>query len=72
MTNKKCKVIVKKDYCKACGLCINFCKKEVLKFSENFNIQGYHYAEQADGKDCSGCMICVTVCPEVSIEVYDG
>ena len=69
---KVCTVVINKDYCKGCSLCIEYCKKGVLKFSDDFNIQGYRYAVPQSGIDCIGCMVCVLVCPEVAIEVYDG
>ncbi|MBN1497399.1 MAG: ferredoxin family protein [Spirochaetes bacterium] len=59
------------DMCKGCGLCIAYCTKKVLKESEHLNKAGYHYAEPDDTAQCSGCMICTLVCPEVVIEVYD-
>ena len=68
---KKCRVVVKSEFCKGCDLCINYCKKNVLKSSENLNRQGYHYAEVDAGTECNGCMVCTIVCPEVAIEVYD-
>lgn len=71
MTKKKNRVVIKNDMCKGCSLCIHYCKKEVLRFSENFNKQGYHYAEPLADKECIGCMVCSLVCPEVAIEVYD-
>ena len=71
MAKKKCRVAVKIELCKGCNLCINYCKNEVLQFSKNFNKQGYHYAEPVPDKECTGCMACAIVCPEVAIEVYD-
>jgi len=71
MGKKKYKVVVKSDFCKGCELCVHFCKSNVLHFSKNFNKQGYHYAEPAADKECTGCMVCTIVCPEVAIEVYD-
>jgi 2-oxoglutarate ferredoxin oxidoreductase subunit delta len=71
MAKKKSRVVVKDDMCKGCGLCIHYCKNEVLGFSENFNKQGYHYASPLADKECIGCLVCSLVCPEVAIEVYD-
>lgn len=70
MVKAKCKVVVRGEYCKGCGLCITYCKNGVLIESQNLNMQGYHYAEPQEDRECSGCMICTIVCPEVSIEVY--
>lgn len=68
---KKCHVVVNREFCKGCGLCITYCNKNVLVESENLNRAGYHYADAASEENCVGCMVCVLVCPEVAIEVYD-
>ena len=45
--------------------------KKVLVESEHLNKTGYHFAEPCDLDQCTGCLICTLVCPEVVIEVYD-
>jgi len=69
-TNKKFSIKVDAERCKGCNLCIEFCKKSVLKVSDNLNKMGYHYAEPDSSKECSGCMVCTMVCPDLAIEVY--
>ncbi len=59
-------VFIKKDHCKGCELCIEFCPKSVLARSKGFNPKGYHYpVVTKDG--CINCRLCVTVCPEYAI-----
>ncbi|HNV48216.1 MAG TPA: ferredoxin family protein [Spirochaetota bacterium] len=70
MGKKAHTVIVRSDLCKGCELCIHFCKRSVLRFSPEFNIQGYHFAEADPAAECNGCMVCTSVCPEVAIEVH--
>ena len=70
MNKKSFEIQIKKDLCKGCGLCVHFCKKRVLRFSSDFNIQGYNFAASDPDVPCTGCMVCVTVCPEVAVEVY--
>lgn len=70
-TRNKHRVVIRDEYCKGCGLCIEYCKKNVLQFSENLNKMGYHYAEPVKQEDCTGCLMCALVCPDVVIEVYD-
>jgi len=73
MMSKKDKVFtvkIRRDYCKGCGLCIEFCKQDVLQASANMNSMGYHYAEPAQPESCIGCMICTMVCPDLAVEVY--
>ena len=59
-------VFIKKDHCKGCELCIEFCPTSVLARSEGFNVKGYHYPVVTKD-DCINCRLCVTVCPEYAI-----
>ncbi len=59
-------VFVRKDWCKGCELCIEFCPKSVLARSKDFNVKGYHYPV-AVNDDCINCRLCTTVCPEYAI-----
>ncbi len=73
--SKKDKVFtvkVRRDHCKGCGLCIEYCKKEVLRVSAQLNRMGYNPAEVANPEDCVGCLVCTQVCPDLAIEVYSG
>jgi NAD-dependent dihydropyrimidine dehydrogenase PreA subunit len=56
-------VIVKKELCKACGLCIEFCPKKVLSKGTTISEMGYEYTVYC-GEGCIGCGICFYVCPE--------
>ena len=59
-------VYLRKEQCKGCELCIEFCPQDVLVRSPGFNAKGYHYpVVQNDG--CINCRLCVTVCPEYAI-----
>ena len=59
-------VFVRKEHCKGCELCIEFCPKSVLARSKDFNAKGYHYPV-VTGKRCINCRLCVTVCPEFAV-----
>jgi 2-oxoglutarate ferredoxin oxidoreductase subunit delta len=63
-------VIINIDRCKACGYCVSFCPKHVLVMSNELNARGVHYVTVNDAGECTGCMICGIVCPDVAIEVY--
>lgn len=60
-------VYLKAERCKGCGFCIAFCPPQVLKFSDDFNAQGYHPPYLADPERCTGCDLCGLYCPDFAI-----
>jgi len=63
-------VLIKQEFCKGCGYCVNICPKKVLGLSREFNLYGYYPAMVNDGNHCIGCGFCAQVCPDVAISVY--
>ena len=53
--------------CKGCGYCIEFCPKDVLAESEDFNEKGYHPPYVKVQGQCVNCDFCETICPEFAI-----
>jgi 2-oxoglutarate ferredoxin oxidoreductase subunit delta len=60
-------VFVKKEVCKGCSYCIDFCPSRALEFSHEFNAKGYHVPLLARPEDCTGCDICGLYCPDFAI-----
>lgn len=66
------RIVIDKDVCKGCYLCVSACPKGLLTKSEEPNLHGDYPVEFADSKNaCIGCAICAMNCPDAAIrEVY--
>jgi 2-oxoglutarate ferredoxin oxidoreductase subunit delta len=62
-------IVINKDICKGCELCISACPQESLGLSRQINISGYRYIELIKD-NCTGCINCAIVCPDAAITVY--
>ncbi|PZM96672.1 MAG: ferredoxin [Actinobacteria bacterium] len=61
-------VVIDKDRCKGCELCIDACPPRVLVMSTEVNAMGYRYPQLTPG--CTGCTACHLVCPDFVFSVY--
>ena len=57
--------IIYRDWCKACGICIAFCPKQVYDRDEG----GKPLPARPD--DCIGCLFCELHCPDFAITIED-
>jgi 2-oxoglutarate ferredoxin oxidoreductase subunit delta len=55
--------LVKRNWCKGCGICVAFCPKKVLELDE------WEKAVAGRAEDCVGCRLCELRCPDLAIEV---
>lgn len=63
-------VVIDKDRCKGCGLCVATCPFSVLGLTKELNRHGYNVAGMVAPEKCTGCTMCAQICPDVAIEVY--
>ncbi len=64
------KVTVNIDYCKGCGLCVDFCPQDIMQLNaEVITQKGYHPAHCVDQESCTACLSCATMCPDVAITI---
>jgi len=56
-----------KERCKGCGFSVEYCPKDVLEMSDEFNAKGYHPPIAVKPDDCVNCGLCEMICPEFSI-----
>ncbi|MGB9682607.1 MAG: 4Fe-4S dicluster domain-containing protein [bacterium] len=61
-------VIVDTQRCKGCGICLNFCPREVFEFETYLN-EGGHHPVRANSDKCIGCRACVIMCPDIALEL---
>lgn len=63
-------IIVNKDHCKGCELCISACPQGIISMSKQITVKGYFHAQVHDPSRCLGCRLCAVICPDVAIEVH--
>lgn len=66
------RIVIDRDICKGCYLCVDTCPKKLLKKSCESNKSGLFPVEFVDTKkECVGCGMCAMSCPDIAItEVY--
>ncbi len=66
---QKGEIHIARDRCKGCGFCVEYCPKDVLEMSQEFNVKGYHPPVVKDPDNCLYCKLCETICPEFALYV---
>lgn len=64
------RIIVDKNLCKGCGMCVTMCPRSVLKLSQELSERGYNYPIPRE-EDCIGCRLCEVFCPDFAITVVE-
>jgi 2-oxoglutarate ferredoxin oxidoreductase subunit delta len=59
------KLYIIKEWCKGCGICVEFCPKEVLELKEG-------KVHLIDEERCIKCGICEMYCPDYAIYIERG
>jgi len=57
------------ERCKGCSFCVEYCPKDILELSSEFNAKGYHPPIVVDPENCVHCQLCEMLCPEFAIYV---
>ncbi|MDJ0915998.1 MAG: 4Fe-4S binding protein [Desulfobacterales bacterium] len=55
--------VINMDWCKGCGICVEFCPTSVLELNQADKVVPVR------PEDCIACKLCELRCPDLSIEV---
>ena len=66
---KRGRVIIDREKCKGCYLCIRSCPVKALEKDTELNSSGGYPSKTVEGK-CIACGNCFEVCPDVCIQVF--
>ena len=68
---RKGKVLINRDLCKGCYLCVRACPVKALEPDTESNSTGTYPAKQLSDGKCIACGSCFEVCPDVCIQVFE-
>jgi len=63
------KIYVDENLCTGCGICIEFCPKEVLSYSTQRSLKGIYPARVENLEACTLCRMCELYCSAFAIAV---
>lgn len=70
MAKVKGSIIVDREKCKGCEVCVAACPTGVISLAREVNSKGYHFSYMENPDACIGCANCAIVCPDGVITVY--
>lgn len=64
MARQKLKeIVINRDWCKGCGICVQFCQSRVLE------LDAREKSVPVRQEDCICCKMCELRCPDLAVEV---
>ncbi|MHA2141514.1 MAG: 4Fe-4S dicluster domain-containing protein [Candidatus Thorarchaeota archaeon] len=69
MAKQAQKIVIDKEMCKGCHICISVCPHGVLEKAEVVDNRGYFLPVVIDLESCKVCSLCEMECPDFAIAV---
>ncbi len=66
MAGKAKAIVLATRWCKACGICVEFCPRHVFGAEPLTGLVRLEHPE-----DCSGCGLCELLCPDYVISIEE-
>lgn len=64
-------IMIDRELCTGCGICIEFCPKDVFERSEDLNRYDNFYPKVARAEECIVCRRCELYCPDFAVSVEE-
>ena len=64
------RIEVDNNWCKGCHICIDVCPRHVLEVDQAVFVRGFHPVVVARPQDCTFCLQCELLCPDLAISVH--
>lgn len=65
------RIEINHDWCKSCYICIELCPKNVYSKGDKVSKKGTLPVEIKNLEECTGCMQCELLCPDLAITVME-
>ncbi len=65
-------ITVNSEWCKGCHICVEVCPRHVLAVDRETFLRGFHPVVVAKPEDCSTCLQCELLCPDLAITVDEA
>ncbi len=69
MKTRTRRIVIDPAACKGCHLCIDQCPQHVFDISPQRNAKGYVLPCPTRVQDCTACLICEMICPDLALTV---
>ena len=62
---KKKDIIINREFCKGCRICVAFCPEHVLELDDD------EKAVVSAREKCTACGLCERLCPDIAVEIKE-